>query len=212
MIEALKPSKVFGIGLNKTGTTTLAKCCSLLGYRGTSYDRKLLEEVQLKDDFSRIEQIVEQHDLFEDWPWPLIYEQMDKRFPGSKFILTVRKDSDTWLNSLKHHSMRTHPLNHSRKVAYGYNYPHGHEAEHLKFYNQHNQAIRSYFKDRRNDFIELCWETGDGWKELCTFLGVPVPDLVFPHANRGSEKKIGAVRFFINAGLSTLNRGDSTRQ
>jgi hypothetical protein len=27
---------------------------------------------------------------------------------------------------------------------------------------------------------------GDGWEELCAFLGHPIPDEPFPHANRAS--------------------------
>lgn len=29
----------------------------------------------------------------------------------------------------------------------------------------------------------LEWEVGDGWEPLCKFLGKPVPDVPFPHAN-----------------------------
>ncbi|MYB38989.1 MAG: hypothetical protein F4Y26_16720 [Gammaproteobacteria bacterium] len=36
-----------------------------------------------------------------------------------------------------------------------------------------------------SDLLVLDFERGDGWPELCAFLGEPVPDTPFPHVNRG---------------------------
>ena len=41
------------------------------------------------------------------------------------------------------------------------------------------------FRDRPNDLLVRCWEKGAGWKELCAFLGEPIPDAPIPHANQG---------------------------
>lgn len=198
--------KVFGIGLNKTGTTTLGLCGRMLGLRSTSCDKKLLADFVVWNDFVRIKQKVSDYDLFEDWPWPLIFKDLDQMYPGSKFILTVRQSEQKWLESLKSHSMRTHPTEHCRKLAFGYNFPHGNEKEHIEFYRQHNDSVRSYFSGRSNDFIELCWEKGDGFEELCNFLNCDVPDLPFPHANKGSEKQVNKKRLEMNEFLSRSNR------
>ena len=180
-------SKVFGIGLNKTGTTTLGQCARILGYNHTGYNRKLLKDVVLRNDFSGIETTVNNYEFFEDWPWPLIYRQLDSRFPGSKFILTTPKDAVTWFNKLKNHSMKTHPVRHARRLSYGYDFPHNHEQEHLDFYARHNAEVCEYFKNRGDDFIKLCWENGDGFAALCGFLGRDVPDIELPHANKGRK-------------------------
>lgn len=197
--------KIFGIGLNKTGTTTLGQCGKFLGFRCTSCDRDLLEDFVLRSDFTRIEKKINDYDLFEDWPWPLIYKQLDQRLPGSKFILTVRKSEDAWLKSIKNHAMRTHPMKHCRKLAYGFNYPHKHEKDYIEFYRRHNDSVRSYFKNRSGDFIELCWESGDGFDKLCGFLNCNAPDVPFPHANKGADQKVGKMRVLINTLLSNLN-------
>lgn len=194
--------KIFGIGLNKTGTATLGQCGKILGYRCTSYDRDLLEDVIKKNDFTRIKKTINQFDLFEDWPWPLIYKELDLMFPNSKFILTTRKNENVWLSSLKKHSMGTHPTRHCRKLAYGYNFPHKHEEEHLEFYKRHNDNVRTYFEGRANDFIEICWENGDDFEKLCNFLEREHPDLPLPHANKGSDYRIGRSRFLMNKLLS----------
>ena len=34
--------------------------------------------------------MVDRFDAFEDNPWPVLYKELDARFPGSKFILTRR--------------------------------------------------------------------------------------------------------------------------
>jgi len=197
--------KVFGIGLNKIGTTTLGQCGLIIGLRCTSCDKRLLEDFVVRNDFSRIEQRVNDYDLFEDWPWPLIYKQLDIMHPGSKFILTVRSSERKWLESLKQHSLRTHPTKHCRKLAYGFAFPHRHEKEHIDFYRQHNDSVRSYFNSRSSDFLELCWENGDGFDELCSFLGFDVPATPFPHAKKGSENRARKGRVAMNRILSMID-------
>ena len=199
--------KVFGIGLNKTGTTTLGQCGEILGFRSTSCDRDLLEDFVVRKDLSGIRRKAEQYDFFEDWPWPLLYKELDLMFPGSKFILTVRKSEEDWFESLKKHALRTHPTKHCRKLAYGHHFPHHKKAEFIDIYRNHNACVRDYFKDRRDDFLELCWETGDGFERLCDFLDLKVPDKTLPHANRAIDQdaitKKG--RLLTNRFLSLLN-------
>jgi hypothetical protein len=204
MDDQTEKTKVFGIGLNKTGTTTLGRCGKLLGYRYKGCDRSLLEDLVKRKDFTRTREVAQDFDLFEDWPWPLFYKELDQMFPGSKFILTVRKDANAWLASLKKHSMRTRPLRNCRKLAYGHHYPARHEAEFLACYRNHNDAVRAYFADRKDDFLEICWEDGHGWDELCGFLGVEKPDVPIPHANKGAGKRPKRVRLVLNRLLSAI--------
>lgn len=195
--------KIFGVGLNKTGTTTLNRCGELLGYRCKSCDRGLLSEVRSGRP-ERALRVAKDFDLFEDWPWPLIFRELDERFPGSKFILTVRRDPETWLRSLSRHSLGTHPTGHCRKLAYGWHYPMGREQEHIDFYERHNDDVRSYFADRPGDLLEVCWGRGDGWDQLCGFLGRDIPDVPFPHANRAIDRRTPRSRRFANLILSRV--------
>ncbi len=52
----------------------------------------------------------------------------------------------------------------------------------LAEYERHNEAVREFFAGT-DRLLEVCWEEGDGWPQLCGFLGVPVPDVPFPHSN-----------------------------
>jgi len=179
--------KVFGIGLNKTGTTTLGICLQQMGFRHTSSNLELTRSVG-RGELGPVFDFAEEHESFEDWPWPLLYRELDRRFPGSKFILTTRRDAETWLRSLKNHATLTGPTE-FRRIAYGHDMPHGNEADHIARYERHNREVREYFRERPGDLLEVCWETGSGWKELGAFLDRPVPDLPLPHTNRSADKR-----------------------
>jgi hypothetical protein len=174
--------KVFGIGLNKTGTTTLGACLTRLGYRHQSYSSEALAAYRE----GRIAEVVEMTRGFEsceDWPWPLVWRELDEAYgEGARFVLTTRISSEVWVESLKAHSLNTHPTRAMRPAIYGHYYPHGYEAEHQRAYERHNAAVRAYFaREAPHRLLEVCWETGDGWAALCRFLGVPVPDEPLPH-------------------------------
>jgi hypothetical protein len=181
------PQKVFGIGLHRTGTSTLGRCLQVLGYNHCSVRRDLLVAYR-GGDMARLLAEAEKFDSFEDWPWPLAYRELFEAFGSrARFILTVRKSPEVWLESLKKHSLRTHPERHCRTLAYGFDYPHGYEAEHVAFYNKHNADVQAFFADKRKALLTVCWENGDGWKELCGFLGFRIPREPFPHAQSGAE-------------------------
>ena len=92
----MEASKVFGIGLSKTGTTSLTRALRVLGYRATHFPLSALrcssEVPQLAVDRIR------KRDAFTDTPIPHFYRELDRFFPGSKFVLTVR-NVESWLDS-----------------------------------------------------------------------------------------------------------------
>ena len=194
----MNKTKVLGIGLNKTGTKTLRQCGELLGYRNKSCSRYLLKQVVKRNDLSGVYEAFSQYDMFDDWPWPLVYRQIDERYPGTKFVLTVRENEHVWFESLKKHAMQSKPLKHCRKFAYGFNYPHRHEMEFKEFYLRHNQEARDCFQGRKQDFLEICWENGDGIEDLCEFLAVPYRGYITPHTNKYSDRKFSKFRYMVN--------------
>lgn len=176
--------KIFGIGLNKTGTTTLGTCLQILGFRHSSFDLQLLKQVAV-GELEPLFAAVDSHDSFEDWPYPLVFEELDRRFPGSRFILTRRSSPERWLASLSGHALRTDPFigTRSRSLAYGDPYPQLNPPGHLLHYRRHLERVRAYFQHRPHDLLEVCWEEQASWAPLCAFLQRPVPDAPFPHAN-----------------------------
>lgn len=180
-------NKVFGIGWAKTGTTTLGKCLKILGYNHQSQDLKLVDDIA-KKDLSRIFAVAQFKDSFEDWPWLILYRELDLRFPGSRFILT-RRNSNDWISSYKNMLLKqgeaSGELNTIRRTLYGLPFPEVTSEQLIERYERHNQDVLNYFKSRPGDLIILDWTTGDAWPELCRFLNKPVPKLPFPHMNKG---------------------------
>lgn len=65
--------------------------------------------------------LVERHDAFRDNPWPMLYREMDRAYPRSRFILTTRAGS--WIASMVgHFGGRTTPM---REWIYGIGAPRG---------------------------------------------------------------------------------------
>lgn len=178
--------KVFGIGLNKTGTTTLASCFQMLGFKHASCNLELTR-CAARNELAPVFRHADKHESFEDWPWPLVYRAMDERYEGAKFILTRRVNPEKWFDSLYRHALRTGPTKY-RQVAYGHSMPVGYKSSHIETYTRHNQEVREYFRNRPNKMVEICWEEGDGWDKLCSFLGLEAPEGEIPHRNKGKSR------------------------
>ena len=179
--------KVFGIGWAKTGTTTLGKCFEALGFDHQSQDLSLVSGIPT-GDLSRLFALAERKETFEDWPWIVLYRELDKQFPGSRFVLTKR-EPDKWIrsyrNMLAKQGEASNDLNQIRRILYGLPFPHVSEEQLIERYENHNSEVEDYFRTRSKDLLIVNWEQGDGWEALCSFLGREIPNTPFPHANKG---------------------------
>jgi len=96
--------KVFCVGRNKTGTTTIARALNELGYRVAPqrYAELLSDDYYLKGEFDPIVEFCRYYNAFQDVPfsWPLTYRVLDEAFPNARFILTVRDSAEQWCQSL----------------------------------------------------------------------------------------------------------------
>jgi len=185
-------SKIFGLGFHKTGSTTLESALIILGYDCVGKHDHLFAAIN-NNDWTQIDEAVSKHDAFRDMPWPLFYQALDGQYPDSKFILTVR-DPDAWIKSCKNHYKDVGDPVFARIYGEGHHFPVGHEKHWIDTYEAHNQAVRDYFKDKPDAFLEVNWEAGDGWKKLCAFLDKPIPSRPFPHANKGEYSLWGKVK------------------
>ncbi len=192
--------KVFGIGFHKTGTTSLARALRVLGYR-VAGPFGVHDDAIAATAVARAISIAAEWDAVQDNPWPLVYRELDEAYPGSKFILTVR-DTDRWLASImQHFGGETTPM---REWIYGVGDPIGHEEIYRNRYEQHNRDVVEYFQNRPGELLMFNLAGGDGWDELCRFLGVAVPESPFPHANARQER--GLVRVLTRRARRLLGR------
>ena len=95
-------NKCFGIGYNKTGTTSLDDVLStILGFKS---NQSLVENNStlqaINGNYSPLYQSLKNLDFHQDLPISqgYIFASLDALFPSSKFILTVR-DNPAWVNS-----------------------------------------------------------------------------------------------------------------
>lgn len=180
----MNEKKVFAIGFPKTGTKSLNSALTTLGYKVKSL-------FGLKDpDISRnvcekAFRFVEQYDAFEDLPWCVIFKELDKKYPGSKFILTLRP-TEKWIKSVCDYlGNKTRPI---LEWVFGVGDPKGNEDIYIARYERHNKEVLEYFKGRPDDLLVLRLTEGDEWEKLCQFLHKDVPPIEFPHENKGVDK------------------------
>ena len=199
--------KIFVIGSNKTGTTSLAAALKNLGYHlGSQVEAELLLDDWACRDFKRLIRYCHSADAFQDIPFSLDYtfQALDAAFPGSKFILSVRDDADQWYRSLtRFHAKRrgfdrvptadelkADPYRwvgyqwHASQLIYGINEANVWDEEKYKrTYLQHIEAVQAYFKYRPNDLLVINLSEADAMQKLCEFLGVPISDKAMPKLN-----------------------------
>jgi hypothetical protein len=184
------PTRIFGIGLHKTATTSLHAALKILGYdsahwKNAHWAKAIWQEMTATGRSLTLEK----HYALGDLPIPILYKELDRAYPGSKFILTVR-DEVRWLRSVQNHWSRNHnrfrmawdndPFSHKvHKLLYGQK---GFDSVvMLQRYRQHNRDVREYFANRPEDLLTMEMDRGAGWHELCEFLGQPVPSAPYPH-------------------------------
>jgi len=182
--DSIGAVKVLGIGLGRTGTTSLTRALELLGYRTKHCPDFWLDDagelVISPDDLRSFEALT-------DEPLIPIFRQVDRDYPGSKFILTVRA-MDPWLTSIENNgdAMREHRAQLPAvtvlfKLLYG-TAEFDREA-YVAANRRHVRDVRAHFAERPRDLLVLDVCAGDGWETLCPFLGKPFPDQPFPKLN-----------------------------
>jgi hypothetical protein len=122
--------KVFCIGFHKTGTTSLTVALRELGYSLTGRQR-LKYVTRWGDLWLAAVRIAKDLQVFQDNPWPIYCEELDRLLPGSNFILTLR-DSQSWIRSqfLRFGEKDSR----MRRWIYGVGHPEGNEPLYVSRY------------------------------------------------------------------------------
>lgn len=187
MGKAKISGKIIGVGFHKTGTSTLRDALQLLGYRVKDCTPRPLIPI-LKGDYQKVVRMLDNYDAAEDTPWYMIYKELDRLIPHSKFILTLR-DPESWYLSVSRHIGDLRSPHHEWIYGKGMGLPKYHKQNTIDVYTRHNQEVLEYFKNRPDKLLVLDFTKGDRWDPLCEFLGHPVPSTPFPHANDSKSEK-----------------------
>ena len=193
------PTRIFGIGMHKTATTSLFHALEILGYEAAHWKsprwaKNVWQEMTRWGWSLTLERAYTLCDL----PITVLYKELDRGYPGSKFILTTREESG-WLKTVERHwdpaynpfreSWDNDAFSHRmHQILYGRTDFHAETM--LARYRRHNAEVLEYFKDRPGDLLvmdmDFGWpkrnDEGAGWHELCGFLGKSVPSVPYPRA------------------------------
>jgi len=174
--------KVIGIGLPRTGTSSLFEAFNILGYKTVH------NPVNLNDFLT--------HDAFVDGTPAFGYNFLDCYFPDSKFIYTER-DPEQWFESLLSYfqiMMFDGGLENdlSQKIFlnnFKKNVIRNEDKDYfIKRYINHNKRVLDYFDDR-NDLLTLdITDENDNWSVICNFLGKDIPNIEFPKTNSKNDR------------------------
>lgn len=198
--------KVFVIGMNKTGTTSIKDVLSNAGYLlgDQRIAERMIHDIKNKD-FRPLIRYCHSAEAFQDIPFsiPGVYKELHKAFPDSKFILSKRSNADEWYNSLlRFHTKRfgkrgliptVQDLKEANYVWKGWMYEvdrlifGDHDlydrAHYKKVYCDHINEVRAYFK-KTESLIEVDVKEAEDFKKLSKFLNFNTKTQTFPHLNK----------------------------
>ncbi len=206
-----KDKKVFCIGRNKTGTTSLELGLKNLGFRlGNQRAGELLIEAWAERNFKPIIELAYTADAFQDIPFslPYTYQALDQHFPNAKFILSLRDSAEHWYSSMvRFHSKlwadgvrvpTTEDLKHANYIRKGYPYqarqliydvplddPYNKQCL-FEHYYRHNENVRDYFRHRPNKLIVVNVSKPGDYNKMCNFLGKEPVGNDFPWLNKST--------------------------
>jgi len=180
-------NKIFCIGMNKTGTTSLHHAFIDLGIPSLHGSPDGLRPVWVMPVFAKrmteylnerlsrgVQNPLGVFDVFRAYldlySFITFFRELDEAYPNSLFVYTNRNDEE-WIASRENHLSELNKSAESRQKW-------------LKEKHDHESKVFRYFKDRPDDLlcIDIC--DGEGFEKLCPFLGLPVPDKAFPVKNK----------------------------
>ncbi|MGB3465338.1 MAG: sulfotransferase [Cyclobacteriaceae bacterium] len=203
--------KIFVIGMNKTGTTSVKAALQdfdiPVGHQGTASNIFVYE-----GGVTFIEKILEYcktAKAFQDIPFsvPHVYKVMHKAYPNAKFILTCRDDASQWFNSLKKFTTKVFGKNGrltKTDMILTDNYRKGSvyirhkkiygtlgffdEKAYKNLYNNHIEDVTDYFSEYPDQLLVINIAEKDAYKRFCDFLGREPMYEQFPWENKTKNK------------------------
>lgn len=180
--------RIFGIGLNKTATTSLHEALTILGFESLHWGgpepaenvkRAIAEEKPL------LTYLDAKYDAFSDiGVLSRRFALLDTQYPGSRFILTMRPVDD-WIDSRRRHVARNVAL--AEKGEYDGDFLVVDEPKWREEWRVHMERAHRYFAGR-SDMLEIDLTAGAGWKPLCDLLELDEPSVPFPWKNRDKKR------------------------
>lgn len=184
-----KFNKVIGIGLPKTATSSLAVALTNNGVNTIHFGDPECEEVRNKM-YKGVyrSNVLDKYDGITN-AFEMVFPQVAKEYPNSKFIYTIR-DKEAWMWSVEVHweRMMNNPLAtpmevHHHLITFG---TYLFNEDRFSFvYDYHYGMIKNYFINGTRDLLIIDITKDNNYVEkICTFLGIPVVNSTLVHINK----------------------------
>lgn len=198
--------KVIGAGFGRTGTLSLKLALEELGFDPCYHMIETREHPEhdamwlalAREEISGWRPMLEGYASTVDWPTTYFWKRLAADNPDAKIILTLR-DPEAWYASCAatifarmEEALRAESPDPARKLhmqmvntiivekTFGGSLDKAHV---IGVFNAHSDEVRSLVPRERL----LVYEAGQGWEPLCAFLGVPVPAVPYPNANKRED-------------------------
>lgn len=189
--------KVIGTGFGRTGTDSMREALNILGFGPCHHMYEVIANPEQKARWRAMvaggpkdwESLFEGYGACVDWPSAHYWRALIDIYPEARVILTWRS-SESWWHSfsntiLKGIASGDDPASVGkalieRQVFRGRM---GDRDHALAIYRAHVEAVLAEVPPGRL----LVHRLGDGWPALCAHLGVPVPEVPYPHGNTAQE-------------------------
>lgn len=185
-------SKIIVLSHNRTATQSTEKFLTDLGFKCAHWGGSFISipdsETMSKDElFNKLISLTSEYDAFMDIPFNYIYEQLDKTYPGSKFILITRP-SHEWVKSIRNiyasfnqsgiesyfryllEKYLPNPKRYIEQIT---------DTELEYVHNCHIEDILKYFKNSNNLLHLDLYDKDKGYK-IKNFIDPNLPNIEFP--------------------------------
>ena len=191
--------KIFVFGYNKTGTMSLEKALTILGYKVFHTRGGLLKNNMYVFQYNlhmqrNILTGIDCYDCYLDYPIyePTVFSHIVHEYPDAKYI-SLTRNLDDYVEAVledKIKRLKQGSFDNWNWLGVGdeevfKNYP-DYQKQWIKGRTEfkHDSNISLLFKNNINYLNMNICDNGDGWEKLCKFLDKEVPNADFPHNNK----------------------------
>ncbi len=158
--------KVIGLGLPRTGTTSISKALEILGYSGSHFCILQSKQMNYLAPSSKKAFVVD-NSYYKNYR--KLFEENRGR-PDPKYVLTTRKKED-WLVSIGKFNREEWLQSNGRF-----------DIVDLPDIAEYETEVQDFFRQRNGELLRLnLFEEKNPWQTFCNFLSEPVPKAAFPH-------------------------------
>jgi hypothetical protein len=169
-------SKIFGIGLPKTGTWSLCCAMGVLGFNSLHFIPH--------GSLEFYKSVINKYKFVNDCPISYIFESLSIHYPNSKFICTTR-NYESWIQSSKLFFKKIR----SNESAEHLNKLFKSDVFECKKFEQayisHSERVKIFSKE--NEVLYLPLESKDKWTLICEFLNIKTIKNNYPWINKSKK-------------------------